>query len=176
MARFSTRQDPVPELFTPEELRDFDKELEKLLAKYPPDRKQAALIPALHAVQRRVGWLPDEGMKLVGERLGVAPMKVREVATFYTMFFLDPAGKHQLEVCTSISCYILGGEKLYDRLKHALDAGENGLSPDGKCRVRQAECLASCGTAPALRFDDEYHEKLTEDAIDALAKRARGDS
>jgi len=164
----------VPDLFSPDELRDFDEELERLLSKYPPERKQAALIPALHAVQRRKGWVPDEGMALVGERLGIPPMKVREVATFYTMFRLRQCGKHQLGVCTSISCFVLGGERLLERLSEKLGVGADGMSADGNAHVFEVECLASCGTAPAMLFDDEYHENLSDEAVDRLAERARG--
>lgn len=153
-------------LFTPEEARRFDQELEEILTHYPADRKSAGMLPALRLLQSIKGWLPPEGLTLVAERLGTTRERAREVATFYVMFHPERPGKYVIDVCTNLSCSLRGAEELLRQLeeKLGLRAGESSEL----FTLRETECLASCGTAPCLQVNEEHHENLTRRKVDEL--------
>ncbi len=139
------------------------------------ETRQSALIPVLHEVQSEHGWLSRESMEEVAEILGIFPASVQNVATFYTMFFTKPVGKHVLWLCRTLSCALRGAEHVEHHLseKHQIHTGET--TPDGKITLFEAECLASCGTAPVMLADDELHENLTKKKVDELIEKLRRD-
>jgi NADH-quinone oxidoreductase subunit E len=154
-------------LLTAEEQRVFDEQLAEILSHYPEDRKSAALLPVLHLLQSMKGWLPPDGMEMVAKRLEVAPARVYEVATFYVMFHTSRPGRYVVEVCTNLSCSLWGAEDLlaYLEQKLGVHAGEGNAT----WTLREAECLASCGTAPCLQINSVHHENLrSRAAVDAV--------
>jgi len=153
-------------LFTPDEQKTFDAQIAELLTHYPPDRKSAAMLPALRLLQSLKGWLPPEGLKLVAERLEVSKERALEVATFYVMFHTKKPGKYVVDVCTNLSCALWGAEKVLAHLekKLGLHAGDS----NELFTLRETECLASCGTAPCLQVNEEHYESLTLQKVDEL--------
>ncbi|APS00203.1 NADH-quinone oxidoreductase subunit NuoE [Pajaroellobacter abortibovis] len=143
-----------------------ERELEQIIQRYPT--KMAACIPALHLCQEQEGWIYDEVIQFVAERLELSPAHVKGVVTFYSLFNQKPVGKHQIWVCRTLPCALRGG---YDILHHCekrlgIHAGET--TPDSKITLRTAECLASCSTAPMMQVDKEYHENLTTERVDEI--------
>ncbi len=158
-------------LFTLEEQKKFDQDLAEILTHYPADRKSAAMLPALRLLQTLKGWCPPEGMKLVSERLSVSVARTYEVATFYVMFHTKKPGKYVIDVCTNLSCSLWGAEKLLSHLENKL--GMHAGETNEKYTLRETECLASCGTAPCLQINEDHHESLSLQKVDAiLAKLA----
>lgn len=141
-------------------------EISQLRAKYPDAR--SVLMPALHLAQRDNGWLSTEVMADVGAFLGIPVAEVRSVASFYTMYRLKPVGKYHIQVCTNISCSLLGADHVVDYLKKKLGIEVGGTTPDKKCTLTTVECLGSCGTAPVMQVNDDYYESLTEQRIDEI--------
>jgi NADH-quinone oxidoreductase subunit E len=148
-----------------------DLELNEILKRYPT--KMAACIPALHLCQDQNGWVSDEVIAWVSERLDLPPAHVKGVATFYTLFNQKPVGKHQVWVCRTLPCALRGaGELLSHCEKHlGIKAGET--TSDGTITLRTAECLASCATAPMMQVDKNYHENLTLDEVDKILDELR---
>ncbi|MFQ5546255.1 MAG: NADH-quinone oxidoreductase subunit NuoE [Acidiferrobacterales bacterium] len=143
--------------------------IDRWIAKYPPDQKQAAVMGALNIVQRQNGgWLTTELMDAVAEYLDMPPIAVYEVATFYTMYDLKPVGRHKIYVCTNISCMLCGSGVIAEHLEKKLGIKLGETTADGKFTVKEAECLAACGGAPMFMLDDDYHENLTPDKVDAI--------
>jgi NADH-quinone oxidoreductase subunit E len=159
--------------FTPEQQARFDREIVELTGRFPADRKQAALLPALWLVQSMLGYLTVGALRQVARKLEISPEKTAEVATFYSMFRLQPAGRIRIDVCTNLSCSLCGAEDLLRRLEGRLDIGPGGTTADGKFTLREVECLASCGTAPVLQVNDEFHERVTPQALDTLLESLR---
>jgi NADH-quinone oxidoreductase subunit E len=147
--------------------------LEDLLSLYP-DRR-AAVLPILHLVQSEHGYVPDEAIPYVAERVGLSPAHVEGVATFYTMFERRPRGKHHLQICRNLSCSLMGAETLVAHVSAKLGILPGETTPDGMFTLSVVECLGSCGTAPVMQVGDEYHENLTVEAVDALIDRLRAE-
>jgi NADH-quinone oxidoreductase subunit E len=163
--------DPNPKLppqLTPEQIKRFDQEMSELLPRYPPDRKQAAMLPALHLMQEMLGYLTTEAMLKVAQKLEVSPEKVAEVATFYSMLRLNPVGKYHIDVCTNLSCSLRGAEHVLERVESQLGIGLGETTADGRFSLREVECLASCGTAPCLQINGEFFENLTPSSLDQI--------
>jgi NADH-quinone oxidoreductase subunit E len=139
------------------------------------ETKQSALIPVLHEVQNKYGWLSLESMKEVAEILDIPPASVQNVATFYTMFFIKPIGRHVIWLCRTLSCALRGAEHIEHYLSEKLGIHTGETTPDGKITFLEAECLASCGTAPVMLVDDELYENLTRKKIDELIEKLRRD-
>lgn len=157
---------------------------EKIVSRYP--NKQAALLPVLHLAQEEFGYVPPEAMEYVGRLLDVAPIKVQHVATFYTMYNLKPVGRFHVQVCTNIACYLTGGPEILAQLKRTLGVENKGTTADGLFTLEEVECLAACGTAPAIQVNDKadrewpivYHENQSlgsaETLIESLRAKAKG--
>ncbi len=139
------------------------------------ETRRSALIPTLHMVQREYGWLPNECMSEVAEILDIPPTSVQNVATFYTMFFTKPVGKHAIWLCRTLSCALRGAEHVEHYLSEKLGIHTGETTIDGKITLLEAECLASCGTAPAMLVDDELYENLTRKKIDELIEKLKKD-
>jgi NADH-quinone oxidoreductase subunit E len=150
---------------------DRDRELEAILARYPT--KMAACIAALHLCQDQHGYVDDDVMLFVANRLDLPPAHIKGVVTFYTLFNQKPVGKHQVWVCRTLPCALRGSGKILDRCEERLGIHAGETSKDGKVTLRSAECLASCGTAPMMQVDKEYFENLTIEKVDEILDRLR---
>ena len=145
------------------------REFEALLARYPD--KEAAILPALYIAQREFGYVSDDAIFYIAGLLGVPPSQIEGVATFYTMYNRKAVGKYHVQVCRNISCSLLGAEHLIAHVSQKLGIKPGETTPDGKFTLSTAECLGSCGTAPVMQVNDDCHENLTEEKIDALLDR-----
>jgi len=148
-------------------------EIRELPAKYPQPR--SAVMPALDLAQEELGHLTPAAMTEVAEALQLDPGYVEGVATFYTLFHLEPIGKHRFYMCTNLSCTLRGAEELVDHLKTATGVKEAGeVSADGLFSYEEVECMGACEYAPMLRVDHRYHYDLTPEKIDALVAERGG--
>jgi NADH-quinone oxidoreductase E subunit len=143
------------------------------IAKYPPGRQASAVLPLLWIAQEQSGgWLPRAAMDFVAEILGMAPIRVYEVATFYTMFNLRPVGRYLLQACTTTPCWLRGSDAVVEACERQLGVGVGGTTPDGLFTLVEVECLGACVNAPILQVNDDFYEELdgpaTEALIDAL--------
>jgi NADH-quinone oxidoreductase subunit E len=129
---------------------------------------ESALIPVLHLAQDEFGWLSTEVMDYVAGLLELPPARVYGVATFYTMFNKKPVGRWHVQVCTNISCSLLGAEHVLEHISGKLGIKEGETTPDDRFTLSTVECLGSCGTAPVMQINDEYYENLTEEKIDGI--------
>ena len=145
-------------------------EIDRWVAKFPPDRKRSAVISALHAVQHENnGYLTADLMDAVAEYLGLPPIHVYEVATFYSMFETKPVGRHHVSVCTNISCMLRGSQEVVEHVEKKLGIKTGESTPDGRIYLkREEECLAACTGAPMMMVDHVYHEHLTPESIDKI--------
>ena len=160
---------PAPSPFSSEQQSRFDSEFEKAVAKYPSERRRSALLPVLHLAQELLGWLPEQAMAYVGFRLDVPPVRVREVATFYTMYRLKPTGRHHIEICNSVSCWAMGSEKLFESCEKKLGIRKGETTKDGQFSLGEVACLAACGGAPAVLVNNyRYAESMTPEKLDKL--------
>jgi len=152
----------------------YGERLEKILSRY--EDPQGALLPALHLAHEIRGHLAPETMDLVAERLGLAPAYVRGVATFYTMYNLQPLGRYLIQVCTNISCNLCGGDEVMGAfLKHTgTEAGE--VSKDGLWTVIEVECLAACGFPTAVQINERYFENVQPEDVPAILDRLRNEA
>lgn len=142
------------------------KEIEAILPRYP--KKEAAILPALHVVQRRLGFISPEAEKLVAQLLAIKPVRVREVVTFYTMFTRKPLGKYLLQVCSNLSCSLAGGESLLEYLQTKLAIKVGETTPDGRFTLSTVECLGACDQAPCLMVNDDLYGQLNKAKIDEI--------
>lgn len=143
------------------------KEIRQHVAKYP-DRR-AALLPALYVGQREFGYVSPSVMALVARTLDIPDTWVREAATWYTMFNKKPVGKYHVQVCTNISCHLVGADAMLDGLAKNLGIHPGETTPDGKYTLAEVECLAACGGGPCMQVNDDYFEQLdTEKAMKIL--------
>ncbi len=146
-----------------------------ILAKYPEGREASATMPLLTLAQRQNdNWLPTAAMDVVADMVGLAPMRVYEVATFYTMYNLKPVGKNFVQVCTNISCLIKGADDVFKVCKKKLGLENGETSDDGLFTLLEVECLGACVNAPMMQINDDFFEDLdadsTDKVLDALAK------
>jgi NADH-quinone oxidoreductase subunit E len=143
--------------------------IDKHVAKYPPEWKQSAVMPALTLVQdHNGGWLTAELMDQVAAYLDMPETAVYEVATFYAMYDLEPVGRHKVCICNSVSCMLGGAEALMEHVEKTYDVAPGGTTADGKFTFKEFECLGACRHAPAVMIDKGYHECVTPEAIDRL--------
>lgn len=151
---------------------DILKEIDKIIAKFPAEHKQSAVISALMLVQKRnKGWVSVELMDLVAEYLGMPNISVYEVASFYSMINTEPVGRNVINLCTNISCMLRGSGEIAEYLCKKLQIDFNQTTPDTKYTLRAVECLAACGGAPMMQVNDTYHENLTPEKIDQILAR-----
>ncbi len=144
-------------------------EIDHWLAKFPPERKRSAVIAALHAVQHEHGYLTQQTMDAVAEYLGLPPIQVYEVASFYSMFETRPCGRHHISVCTNISCMLCGGEEILAHVERRLGIKVGESTPDGRFYLKcEEECLAACNGAPMMMVDHVYYEDLTPEKVDRI--------
>lgn len=145
------------------------------MAKYPPERKQSAVIPIMWLVQKQEGWVSKPSIEAMAALLEMPVIRVLEVATFYTMFHLSPVGKHHFQLCGTTPCMLRGAEELKKVCKSRIGQ-KHEVSADGLFSWEEVECVGACVNAPVVAIDDYYHEDLTPDALEALMdKLARGE-
>ncbi|MGO8918720.1 MAG: NADH-quinone oxidoreductase subunit NuoE, partial [Stellaceae bacterium] len=145
------------------------------IAKYPPQRQASAVLPLLDLAQRQHGgWLPRAAMDRVAEMLGMAPIRVYEVATFYTMLNLRPVGRYLLQACTTTPCWLRGSDEVVRACERKLGIAIGETTPDGRFSLTEVECLGGCVNAPIIQVNDDFYEDLdgaaTERLIDALRR------
>ena len=134
---------------------------EAAIAKYPEGRQASAVMPLLDLAQRQCsGWLPRAAMDYVAEVLGMPPIQVYEVATFYTMYNLNPVGKHHVQVCTNLPCWLRGSDEVAETCKMHLAIDFGQTTEDGEFTLSEAECLGACVNAPMMQINDNYYEDL----------------
>ncbi len=147
---------------------------EKVVQRYP--ERRSAIMMILHALQREQGCISLEAQEWVAGFLGIAPIKVREVVSFYPFYREHPVGKRHIRVCRTLSCALNGGYAVCDSFKQAFDTGLDEISPDGRVTIEFAECLASCGTAPVALVDDDLHENLTPEKVRELCASIKAET
>lgn len=146
-----------------------DSELEQIEAATRPfPHRRSGLLPALHIIQESRGFIDQQAMVDVGEFFDLHPMEVKEVVSFYTMFNQKPVGRYHLQVCRSVSCFVMGCNPLLRYLEKRLGIRPGETTPDGKFTLSAVECLGSCGTAPVMQVNDDYYDDLTEEKLDTL--------
>ena len=144
-------------------------QIDKWIAKYPPEHKEAAVMAALIIVQKDCGgWLPDPAITAVAEYLEMPKIAVYEVATFYSMYDLEPVGRNKVWVCTNVSCQLRGAEAMVHHIKGRLGITMNQTTQDNRITLKNAECLGACAGAPMMQVNEEYHENLTVEKIDTI--------
>ena len=159
--------------FTPENLE----RARAHIAKYPPSREASAVLPLLDLVQRQMGgWVPRVAMDYVAGLLGMAPIRVYEVATFYTMFNLRPVGRYLLQACTTTPCWLRGSDDVVAACEKKLGIGIGGTTEDGMFSLIEVECLGACVNAPILQVNDDFYEDLDGPATEALLDAFRAGS
>ena len=146
-----------------------ERKLAEIIERYPT--KMAVTLPLLHLCQDQEGWISDEIIDFVSKRLDLSPAHVKGVVTFYTLFNQEKPGKHQVWVCRTLPCALRGAYDVIEHCEKRLGIKCGETTPDGKVTLRTAECLASCGTAPMMQVDEEYHENLTRERVDAILRR-----
>jgi len=146
-----------------------EKKIDETLARYPS--KQAALLPVLHLIQNEAGYISVEAERLAAERLGIKPIKIREVVTFYTMFTRKPIGRYHIQICSNLSCALAGSEGLRDYLQDKLGVRVGETTPDGKFTLTEVECLGACDRAPSMMVNFDYYGNLDREAIDGILER-----
>ena len=144
------------------------------IAKYPAGRQASAVLPLLDLAQRQHGgWLPRAAMDRVAELLGMAPIRVYEVATFYTMLNLRPVGRYLLQACTTTPCWLRGSEQVVSACEEKLGINVGGTTSDGLFTLVEVECLGACVSAPILQVNDDFYEDLDGPATEALLDALR---
>lgn len=148
--------------------------MQSIIRRYPEGQHKSALLPLLHIAQAESdGWLSVPVMDRVAEILRIQSIEVYEVASFYTMFHLQPVGKCLIEVCRTSSCWLRGAYDIVHHIENRLGIKDGETTPDGKFTLRTVECLGSCGTAPMLQIGDQFHEDLTLEKVDRLLDENR---
>ena len=148
---------------------DVQTRIDRWVGRYPDDQPQSAVMAALRIVQEaNGGHLTTELMDEVANYLGMTPIAVYEVATFYSMYEHQPVGRHKLCVCTNISCMLRGSDELLDYMKQKLDVDVGDVTADGKFSIKTVECLGACGGAPMMMVGKEYYENLDEKRVDEI--------
>lgn len=155
--------DPNRKIEFPPEVKQ---RFEEVLTRYP--NKEAALLPTLHLVQETWGWISPEAVHYVSGLLDLSPATVFGVVSFYDMYRQKPMGKYNLRVCTNLSCMVTNAYDIYEHLCEKLQVTPGEETKDGMFSVVEVECLGSCGTAPVVQVNDDYHESMSVEKMDAL--------
>ena len=146
-----------PFTYTPENQSKFDEVVER----YPPDRRKSAILFALYLVQNQQGYITANGMRHVAQQIGCTPAEVEDVVSYYTMFYTRPVGKYVLNVCRTLSCALLGAERVTEELSAKLGIKPGETDPGGTFTLIEVECLGACDRAPVVMVNDDWHEGLT---------------
>jgi NADH-quinone oxidoreductase subunit E len=142
--------------------------LGELLQRYPEGRQRAAMIPMLMFAQDEVGAVTDELIDEVARRVGVTPLQVNEVLTYYSMLHRKPLGKYHVQICTNISCLLWDGDKLWEQATKKLGIGHKEVTADGQISLEEVECIGACSWAPAIQVNYDFHHFVTPEQLDKL--------
>ncbi|HHF52130.1 MAG: NADH-quinone oxidoreductase subunit NuoE [Candidatus Aminicenantes bacterium] len=153
---------------SPEIKASTEKKIKELMSRYP--KKQAAILPVLHLVQRELGYISEDGEKWVADLLGINPVKVREVVTFYSMLSRKPLGKYHIQICSNLTCSLMGAESLIDYVSEKLGIKPGETSEDGKFTLTTVECLGACDQAPSMMINTDYYGNMDKKKIDKILK------
>jgi NADH-quinone oxidoreductase E subunit len=147
-------------------------EIREVAARYPDHR--SATLPALRLAQERYGWLPPEAFREVADALDVTPAYCQSVASFYDMFHLKPVGRHLVEVCTNISCALVGAQQVLEAFESGLGVRAGETTEDGEVTLRTIECAGGCGWGTVVAVDHRYHEPVRPEGVPAILRELRG--
>jgi NADH-quinone oxidoreductase subunit E len=153
------------------EERSLHDEIQDVVALYPSSR--SATLPALRLAQERYGWLPPEALREVAEALGETPAYCLAVASFYDMFHLEPVGRHLVEVCTNVSCALVGAQHVLEAFERELELHPGETSEDGEFTLRTVECAGGCGWGTVVVVDHRYRERVTAGDVPAIVEELR---
>jgi NADH-quinone oxidoreductase E subunit len=146
--------------------------IQTVAAQYP--ERRSAVMPALRLAQKEHGgWLPPEAFREVGEALGLTPAYCKAIATFYDMFHLEPVGRHMVEVCTNISCALVGAQQVLEAFERELDVEAGGTTADGAVTLRTVECAGGCGWGTVVAVDHRYREPVRPEDVPAIVRELR---
>jgi NADH-quinone oxidoreductase subunit E len=155
----------------------FSPELEtrfaKLLKSYPPGRERSAMVPMLLYAQDEVGSVTPELVAEVARRVGVQPLQVEEVSSYYSMLHKKPLGKYHIQICTNISCLLTGGAELWEHACKKLGIGHKEVTADGQISLEEVECIGACSWAPAVQVNYDFHHVMTPEKLDRLLDSLR---
>jgi NADH-quinone oxidoreductase subunit E len=143
-----------------------EKKLDNIITRYPV--KRSAILPALYIAQEEHGYVTDDDVRYIADRLDMRVNEVEEVVTFYTMYSRKPIGKYKLQVCRTVSCWLRGAEQITERIQHKIGCGIGETTPDGMFTLVEVECLGYCDLAPCLQVNFDYHDKVTPDRVDEI--------
>lgn len=147
-------------------------EIRAVAAQYPDPR--SAILPALRLAQERHdGWLPPEALREVGDALDLTPAYCKAVASFYDLFRLEPVGEHVVEVCTNVSCALVGAQRTLEAFEAELGIHAGGTTPDRKVTLRAVECYGGCGWGPVVSIDERYREPVSAEDVPAIVEELR---
>ena len=155
--------------FSPQLEAKFD----KLLHSYPPGRQRSAMVPMLLYAQDEIGSITQELVEEVARRVGVTPLQVEEVLSYYSMLHRKPLGKYHVQICTNISCLLTPGEELWQHACSRLGIGHKEVTADGQISLEEVECIGACSWAPALQVNYDFHHKVTPEQLDQLLDSLR---
>jgi NADH-quinone oxidoreductase subunit E len=153
---------------TPETLYDA---IQERIADYPTRR--GAMLPALHLTQEAYGWLSPEALEACSDAIGFSPAYCQAVASFYDMFFLEPVGRHVVDVCTNLACALRGAGEVLEAFERELGVACGGTTDDGAITLRKAECLGGCSWAPVVAVDERYRERVAPADVPAIVAETR---
>jgi NADH-quinone oxidoreductase subunit E len=145
---------------------EFETRFAEMLTHYPT--KRSALVPTLLYAQDEVGFMSDEVVTELAQRLDLTELEVRNVISYYSMLTTKPRGKYNVQVCTNIACMLRGGEELFDYCRKRLGIGNKGTTPDGLFSLEEVECIGACSWAPAVQVNYDFHENLTNGKMEQL--------
>jgi NADH-quinone oxidoreductase subunit E len=148
---------------------DLLKRIDEVITHYP--QKRSAVMMLLHMIQEHAGFISQEAIEWVAQKLELQPINVYEVVTFYPMYRMEPVGKYHIKVCRTLSCALGGGKELCQNLQKKLGVGLHETTKDGKFTIEEVECIASCGTAPVMMINDDFHESVTPEKCDEILKK-----
>ena len=154
----------------PAEMATLLEKFNELRKSYPKEMASSLVLPLLQLMQEAKGHLTESDAIYIADYLGVPAMQVMEALAWYTMLYREPVGKHVIKICRNISCSLLGAGRLIGYLERKLGIRQGETTADGRFTLLAVECLASCGTAPAMQINDTYHEQLSEARIDQIMK------
>jgi NADH-quinone oxidoreductase subunit E len=144
----------------------FEERFAEMLGHYPT--KRSVLVPTLLYAQDDTGYLSDEVIEEIAERLELTALEVRNVISYYSMLTTKPRGKYNVQVCTNIACMLRGGEELLEHCEKKLGIGHKGTTPDGLFSLEEVECIGGCSWAPAVQVNYDFHENLTAEKMDGV--------
>jgi len=146
----------------------FEQRFREMLTHYPT--KRSLLVPTLLYAQDEIGYLSEEVIQEIAQRVELTELEVRNVISYYSMLTTKPRGKYNVQVCTNIACVLRGGDEILDHCKHKLGIGHKGTTPDGLFSLEEVECIGACSWAPAAQVNYAFHENLTPEKMDRILK------